>query len=154
IRYDFTYTSGSATAIAIHSGATTRTVATLGYDGGGRLATVAIPRTASLTDTTWFGYVSGAPGAYVQTVTDPRSTAGTPIVTSFTYDPLYFLPTSTTRPPDRYGAGVTNFRDPLRRALPRANRGRPGYPAERLDWFNWFKGTLVDVASRPSDFTV
>jgi RHS repeat-associated protein len=154
IRYDFSYTSGSVTGVTIHSGASTRTVATLGYDGSGRLTKVAIPRTASLTDTTWFAYLTGAPGAYVQSVTDPRSTPSVPIVTTFTYDALYYLPTSTTRPPDRNGAGETDFRDPLRRALPRANRGRPGYLAERLAWFNWFKGTLVDVAFRPSDFTV
>jgi lysozyme len=156
IKYELTYgAAGTVTGIAIRgTGGTLQTMATLAYDASNRLRKVTIPRSATTNDSTLFSYRASAPGAFVETVTDPRSTTSAPIVTGFAYDDLYFLPISTTRPPDHYGSGVADYRDPLRRALPRASRGRGTLAAERLIFFNWFKGTLVDFARQPTDFQV
>ncbi|MGH2668077.1 MAG: hypothetical protein ACRDH5_02985, partial [bacterium] len=156
-KWEFTYTGTVVTGLAIRgTGGVLRTMATLSYDASNRLNRVMIPRTTApaQTDTTTFAYASGAPGAYVQTVTDPRSTTSEPIQASFGYETLYYTPVTTTRPSDHYGPGVSDYRDPLRRAMPRASRGLGTFPAERLIFFNWFKGTLVDFARRPTDFQV
>jgi RHS repeat-associated protein len=155
IKWEFTYTGTVVSTIAMRgTGSVLDTMATIGYDGNGRVYRVMIPRTASQTDTTKFTYVSNAPGAYVEVVTDPRSTSSKPIQTTFAYDTLYRLPIAIARPPDHFGTGNAAYRDPLRRAMPRANRGRGTLPAERMIFANWFKGTLVDFASRPTDFQV
>jgi RHS repeat-associated protein len=156
IKYELTYgATGTVTGIAIRgTGGSLQTMATLAYDASNRLRRVTIPRNATITDSTLFSYRAGAPGAYIETVTDPRSTTSAPIVTGFAYDDLYFLPVSTTRPPDHFGSGVADYRDPLRRAVARANRGRGTMLAERLIWANWFKGTFVDFTRWPTDFQV
>ena len=75
-------------------------------------------------DSTLFGYHATAPGAFVTSVTDPRSTPAKPIVTTFTYDPVYYTPETIVRPPDHVGVATAYYRDPLRRMLPQP-RVRP-----------------------------
>ena len=130
-------------------------VATLTYDGSNRLQVVKVWRSATLADSTVFGYDGSAPyGAYLTSVTDPRSTPSLPIVTTFTYDAVTYTPATQVRPPDRYGAATSQIRDPWRRVLPRVGRGRGTQMAERTIYTSQLRGTFVDFANRPTDFTV
>jgi RHS repeat-associated protein len=130
-------------------------VATLTYDASNRLSVVKLWRSATVADSTVFGYDAIAPyGAYLTSVTDPRSTSATPIVTTFAYDTVTYTPVSQTRPPDRYGAATSQQRDPWRRALPREGRGRGTQLAERTIFPSQLRGTVVDFANWPTDFSV
>ena len=158
IRYEFVYSgtaSGQVGEIWIRgTGGVTQKMASFDYDGSKRLAVAKIWRTATTYDSTIFAYHATAPGAYITSVTDPRSTSGAPIVTTFTYDTLYWLPTSIQRPPDRYGQATAQYRDALRRAVPRAGRGRTRDTAERMNYTSWYKATYVDFNGRTTDALV
>lgn len=158
IRYEFVYsgsTTGQVGEIWIRgTGGATQKMASFVYDASRRLTTAKIWRTATTFDSTMFAYHATAPGAFVTSVTDPRSTAGAPIVTSFTYDTLYWMPTTIQRPPDRFGVATAQYRDPLRRTVPRDGRGRSQALAERLIYEPWYKGTYLDFTNRLTDATV
>jgi len=158
IRYEFVYsgtTTGQIAEIWIRgTGGATQKMASFNYDGSRRLTVAKIWRSATAYDSTVYGYHATAPGAYITSVTDPRSTVGVPIVSTLTYDTLYWLPTTIVRPPEQYGSASAQYRDPLRRAMPRAGRARTKATAERMNFSNWYKGTSVNFTARSTDFTV
>ncbi len=156
-RISFGYNAaGRVASIVLKSPAgAVMTVATLGYDGSNRLAFVNLWKDGTQHDSTGFAYDATSPfGAYLTAVSDPRSTVSVPIITTFAYDAATWTPASQVRPPDRYGPGTSQLRDPWRRALPRVGRGRGTSMAERTILVQQLRGTLVDFANRPTDFTV
>jgi RHS repeat-associated protein len=157
IRYEFVYsgaTTGQVGEIWIRgTGGATQKMASFGYDASGRLTVAKVWRSATTFDSTSFAYHPTAPGAFITSVTDPRSTPGAPIVMSFAYDTLYWMPTVIQRPPDRYGVATAQYRDALRRAVPRAGRGRSQALAERMIYKPWYKGTYLDFTGRTTEAT-
>ena len=157
--FSFRYDSASAVGLVSDiwlrapSGVTSR-VATLRFDANRRLAVAKIWISATKADSTVFGYHATAPGAFVTSVTDPRSTPAKPIVTTFTYDPLYYTPETIVRPPDHVSVLTAYYRDPLRRMLPRVVYGRAGQRVERMLAADQARGTFIGFSARPVDFTV
>ncbi|MGE3526502.1 MAG: hypothetical protein AB7I33_11350, partial [Gemmatimonadales bacterium] len=130
-------------------------VATLRYDAGKRLRRVDIWRSATQADSTLFAYGTSSYGAYITSVTDPRSPAGQPIQTTFVYDSILGTPITVQRPDPSSGAGLSaKFRDHWRRAVPRLGYGRPGNPLERTVHLTQLRGTYVPFEGMPTDFTV
>jgi RHS repeat-associated protein len=150
--YKFLYNaSGQVSEMQLRrSGIPNRTVLSLRYDGQRRLDSVTVWADDSHADTTVFTYVAGAPGAFVATVTDPRHQ-----VTDFAYqDTLFWMPTKVIRPPLLGYRDSALYRDPLRRAAPRAGNGHDGEGQERLLFPNQARGTYVPFAGTPTDVEV
>ncbi len=150
IWYDFVYDGGgraSEIRIALSGVGYTR-LATFAY-GTDRLTSVALWADDSHADTTQFTYLSGAPGAYLATVTDPRGQQ-----TSFTYDSRFWTPTSVVRPSYLGVRDTAFYRDPLRRAAPREGWGRSSNAQERLLGINQARGTFLGIATTPTDVEV
>ncbi|MEO8199573.1 MAG: RHS repeat-associated core domain-containing protein, partial [Gemmatimonadota bacterium] len=136
-------------------------MATLAYDANKRLSRVDLWIGASQSDSTLFGYMNTATGAFLTTITDPRSVPATPIITTFTYDTVTWTPVQVQRPPAKSGAGsIASFRDQWRRAFPRAGYGRhlpspaPAQLADRLVYPQQLRGTNVGFEGPITDFTV
>lgn len=156
LQYNVPAAPGQVTDIFIRApGQTAARVASLEYDAGGKtLMELKVWRSATTADSTRFTYKSGSTfGALLETVTDPRSTAARPVVTTFTYDAIG-TPTSQQRPPDRSGVAVAHYRDQWRRAAPRIGWGRGTQQLERILYESQVRGTSVNFAGRPTDFTV
>ena len=124
--------------------------------GGTGLSKIKIFRAAGPADSTLFGYRGGtAPGAFVDSIVDPRSTAARPVVTRFFYDTVTYTPESVQRPPDRFGVAVMYIRDQWRRAIPRIGKGRfTDLALERMVYPNQLRGTVISYANNPTDFRV
>ncbi len=154
-RYDSVSAPGLVSDIWLRapSGVTSR-VATFRFDASRRLTIAKTWISPTKADSSVFGYHATAPGAFVTSVTDPRSTPAKPIVTTFTYDSLYYTPETIVRPPDHVGVATSYYRDPLRRMLPRIGFGRAGERVERLLTADQARGTFIGAFGRPVDFTV
>ncbi|HXE57199.1 MAG TPA: RHS repeat-associated core domain-containing protein [Gemmatimonadales bacterium] len=155
VQYRFDYETGhQVVAISQIRGTTIRKIAALSYDGNGRLARIINYTSAGGGDTTRFGYHPATTyGAYLTSVTDPRSTTAAPVVTTFADDDRLFTPISSTRPPGRLGPATALFRDPWLRAVPRPNYGVPTR-FERLPSLGQLRGTSVSFANQVTDFRV
>ena len=160
-KFEFQYNDdvnakGQVTDVFVHpTGQTATKVVTLTYDASTRyLISTKIWRSATAGDVTQFGYVTGSSfGALLSTITDPRSTVNAPIVTTFSYDAVG-APVGVVRPPERIGQAIAQFRDQWRRAAPRIGFGRSTQPLERVLYESQLRGTSVDWALKPTDFTV
>ena len=143
----------------------TTVVATLGYADAAtapKLSQVKIWHSASAGDSTRFTYLAAdSMGAFVDSVIDPRSKSGHVIATALTYDGVLSWPEQLTHPLNATSTATTLVRHPYRRAVPRPfyGRGVPGsgsntQPLERTLYLDQYRGTTIDVASRPMDFMV
>jgi len=153
-RYEFTIGSspGRFSEVGVRSpGGLYTKLATLGYDGSGRLSYVRAWKDATNYEQTSFTYWSAPhPGAYVASITNPRGT-----VDSLYYDSRYYTTVVHRRPPiGTSAAGREQFRDVSRRAAPRDGRGRwsQGEVAERLLTPSQARGTFVPFAGPPTDY--
>lgn len=148
-RYEFSYSGASVSEVrARYQGSTSYLLASLAYDGSGRLTSVRNWRDDSHADTTRFGYLAGAPGAFLDSVTDARGQ-----VTKFGYETRYYTPVALIRPPLSNVRDTAQFRDVWRRALPRVGRGRlTDANAERLVYVSQLNGTYVPFAGYPTDY--
>lgn len=133
------------------------TIARLDYTTNGamgRLAKVAIQRTATQADSTRFTYHPTTVGAFIDSIVEPRDSTSRRVVSRVAFDSLLWLPTSIARP---LGA-VTYFRDVWRRAAPRIGYGRGpttgSQPAERLVFESQLLGTSIPFAGPPTDYAV
>ncbi len=171
VAFEFAYgSSGNALAkvtsirVRANGAGSTRLVDSLTYDSNGRLGAswAAVNGTpAGARDTTTFAYNGTTTfGAYLTSITDPRSTAPLPVITTFTYDNALFSPSSVILPPNgQLRTDTLYFRDPLRRVSPRVGYGRSTtpstlQPADRLITPNQMLGTSVNGDARPTDFTI
>jgi RHS repeat-associated protein len=156
-RYSFEYIWGSGRVDQIFlspPGGSAMYTVNFNWDGNGRLSSYGIVSGVdSVThyELTQYTYASGAPGAFVTSVVDPRGNTS-----DVTYDARYWLPTSTTRPPYLGQRDVASYRDPLRRAAPREGYGHGGTSQvqERLLYLNQARGTFVGIADTPTDVEV
>jgi RHS repeat-associated protein len=148
-RYEFTYNGPRVSYIkSRYNGGTLYNLAYLAYDTLGRLTSIRNYWDGTHSDTTRFGYQTGAPGAFLDSVRDARGQ-----VTTFGYDSRYFTAASLVRPPQAGGVRDTaRFRDVWQRAVPRAGRGRAREVLERLVYGNQLRGTYVPFAGYPTDY--
>ncbi len=139
------------------SAADTVTVASFNYDtvsnpNAVRLARFALVRAPGTADTTRFTYRTAAPGAFVDSIIDPRHTASKPVVTRVTWDTELWTPEQVTRPL----GGLAQARQIWRRAAPRIGYGRwnrtPTNPLERTLQATQWVGTSVPFAGLVLDY--
>lgn len=169
-RYDLTYsvigtgstdtvvTSISTTAAPTGSG-TSRAGVVFIYDATTRrLTKTLLYRSATDRDTVSFGYHASTTGAFLTSITDPRSTAANVIDQQFAYDTTLWSPVGAQTPVAKNGMRYgTLYRDMWRRGVPRAGVGRKigstviG-PLERLVTFSQFVGTSINLRGVPTDF--
>ncbi|MDZ4862278.1 MAG: RHS repeat-associated core domain-containing protein [Gemmatimonadota bacterium] len=131
----------------------TVTVARLDYVTSGtavRLAKFAVVRTATTADSTRFTYMAGAPGAFIDSIVDPRDAPAKRVASRISWDPVMWTPEKISRPL----GGSAQARQHWRRASPRIGYGRPGLPYERtLQAIQWI-GTYVPFAGPAMDYQV
>ena len=117
-----------------------------------RLSRFMVIRGPAQVDTTRVTYKSGAPGAFVDSIVDPRHTVSKPVVTRLTWDAILWAPESVTRPLN----GVSHARQAWRRSAPRVGYGRriAGNPLERTIAEVQWVGTFVPFAGPAMDYSV
>ena len=139
-------------------GAPDTTVAAFDYDtisnpSAVRLSRIRVLTTAADTSTTRFTYFgASAPGAFIDSVIDPRHTTAKPVVSRFLYNATLWTPERVTNPlgqPDQY-------RSVAQRAAPRNGYGRPaaGNPLERTIALVQYVGTFAPLGTISTDYTV
>ena len=161
--YRFTYgggTSGSRVRsiwVAPASDTTKKVrVDSLGYDSSNRLTKVWRYRSATVADSTVYGYLgTDTTRTLVSSITDPRSKVSNVIDELVTWDSTSWTPSQLQTPvwtgTARYS---TWFRDVWRRATPRATFGRTsGQGLERMITPDQLRGTFIDLRG-PVDFRV
>ncbi len=150
IRYEFSYDgSGRVTEVGFRtSGGSYTTLLNAGYDGSGNLNLLRSWKDGSHCDSTSFRYAASAPGAFIDSVIDPRGQ-----VTTFSYDSRLWMPTGSTTPPLRGTRMSMTFRDQWSRSTPRVGHGRTsGQDLEWLRYPNQYLGTYIPVAGTPTDY--
>ncbi len=154
-QFEFAYGSGAQVSqISAHpNGGSSKLMAQLYYTSG-RLTEMVTFTSASAGDTTKFGYHADlSHGAFLTSITDPRSTTAHPIIANITYDTVTWTPESMTR--GSAIGGMARFRSQYRRAVPRIGYGRhTGELQERLIYLSQLRGTAVDFSNLATDYTV
>ena len=153
-RYALYYDSpvaGQVQSIRVQEpGGQLRLVGGVFYDASTRAMTeLRIYQSATASTSTFFGYVPGAPGSYLTSITDALGQ-----VSTIAYDPVLYTPERITGPADRFGPSITEYRSSLRRAVPRVGYGRGSAPLARILYPSQQRATLVNNAGDATDVLV
>ncbi len=123
-------TGGFPRSAGANPGGTYSKLLTLVYNGSGQLSRMRQWKDGTTYDSTSFAYQASAPGAFLDSVVDPRGQ-----LTTFSYDARFFTPTGATTPPLHGTRLSMSFRDQWRRAAPRLGYGRAS--SQPLEWLRY-----------------